>query len=192
MMFTKEFQDYDRMIYIDTDMLCLSDLSFLLSDSISQYDILAVRNNGIKLAMKYRNHHITFNAGMYVVNKNFFSKTSFDEIKKIAEQEYWEEADQSVLNELIYQNQNIEFGWLSTKFNTLKRLIVHHPNMWANVKDNIALLHYCGFKPWYGNKLSLLNDKHVESNLAYNELEQLWWQYFNCNPNVINSNDSKE
>ena len=62
-------KEYDRVVYIDTDMLCIGDISDIFSEDL-QYDIMAC--TGTKKVNKKARHYdgiAKFNAGFMVVGK---------------------------------------------------------------------------------------------------------------------------
>jgi len=63
--------EYDRVAYIDTDMLCISDISYIFSEELS-YDMMACA--GTKHLNQKEHYHSSgfpkFNAGFMVIGKN--------------------------------------------------------------------------------------------------------------------------
>ncbi|MCK4258097.1 MAG: hypothetical protein KAX49_03915 [Halanaerobiales bacterium] len=172
MIFTSVFKDYDRIIYLDTDMLCLGNMDYLIGNEISKYDMLAVKDSGIVPFRNYKDNHTKINAGMFVINKSVFQKTCFDDIQKIAVEQKWKEADQDVLNELIFRNKDIQFQYLPLQFNVLKRFLVYHYQQWKEIRNGIKILHLCGRKPW---EYSLIQGE--ENYSVYRKLDDIWWSY---------------
>jgi len=157
---------YDRAIFLDSDIICLGDISLLTCDSLSNRSLYAAKDDGVSLSK--RNY---INSGVMVINKPLLRQSVFLELIEIAKKGFEEEkrdlkgngSDQTVINDYLRMN-NINYGILETKYNTLKRIFHHHKEIWNKVKKEIRLLHFVGEKPWQKNR----------KEINYKEVDMLW------------------
>lgn len=159
--------DYDRVIFIDSDILCLGDVSlFVNKDELQEFCFYAANDYGIKL------NHDQINSGVMVINRPLLSKTIFLDLLEIAKcgfNEIYKDlngngSDQTVINKYLKKN-SVNYGALDIKYNTLKRIYLHHREIWSNIENDIRLLHFVGIKPWHKNK-----------DVQYEQLDKMWLQ----------------
>lgn len=150
--------DYDRIIFIDSDILCLGDISLFLNQQLD-LPFYAAKDDGFKLKE-------SINSGVMLVNKPLISNKVFEQISELAKKQQVKKnyGDQQVINEYI-KLYKVKTGILDTKYNALKRLYIHQKNTWNKIKDDIRLLHFVGDKPW--------NPEDEE----YSELNKLWNEF---------------
>ncbi|MBT7602839.1 MAG: hypothetical protein HN560_17470, partial [Anaerolineae bacterium] len=60
----------------------------------------------------------------------------------------YDKPDQGFLNS-YFEN---EYYKLDMKYNVLKRIFVHHKEIWNDIKDDMYCLHFVGKKPWQGGE----------------------------------------
>lgn len=145
--------EYDRVVFIDSDIICLGDISFLISKDLEIYEMCAAKDYGIKL-----NDNI-INSGVMVVNKSMLSKKTYKEMISLTKIKFNKDtkdnngngSDQFIINEYFNTNKKNIFH-LDIRYNTLKRVFLHHKNIWQSIKDDIRLLHFVGNKPWNKDK----------------------------------------
>ena len=133
--------EYDKIIFFDVDMLCVGDISYLLS---TEYDFGGVKHpmhESIEMQKNFIfDKEIGFNGGLLVIGKKFLNHDTILGIKKIIKSHTWF-GNQSSLN--IYFKEHIRFlpdkYFLSTPFMTFE-----------NIKTSI-IWHFAGNKkPWEG------------------------------------------
>ena len=155
--------EYDRVIFIDADILCLADISNLFALT----DFAAAADDGIRLNNVYKENFKRFNSGVMVINKSLLSLSVYNEMIDYAMSgQSYDSGDQGVINEFMYKH-NIKIHYLPMEYNTLKRVYFHHKPIWNKIKNNIKLLHYVGHKPW---------NRYTVDDIKYKELNQLWWR----------------
>jgi lipopolysaccharide biosynthesis glycosyltransferase len=154
------FSSYDRVVYIDSDVLCLGDISKLFDNDS---ELCATKDDGINLNIMYYSH-FRINSGVLSVGKKLLGIDVYDKMVQIAMSgRSYDGGDQGVINEYIHQ-YNIPVTYLPMQYNTLKRIYFHHPEIWNKIKDDIRLLHFVGKdKPW------------CPGDSRYNELYK-WWE----------------
>ena len=156
--------EYDKILFVDSDVLCLGDIQMLLY-GYNNMDSYAAKDDGVQLDNKYNSEFMRINSGVMVVNRIMIRPDVFTEIMSIARENIsYDGGDQGVINEYLYRN-NVSFGYLPQIYNTLKRIYHHHKELWVKIHEDIRLLHYVGAKPWAGGD---------EENYA--ELNRLWEQ----------------
>ena len=156
--------DYERIVYIDSDILCLGCLEFLFLDEHDDKDLLLCEDFGKNTRKAYsrvreranfeplqtfRENFYCINSGMMVINnklKNFYENC----IEALEKRITYDKGDQGVINEVLYTNKDIKIKIISSKFNCLKRIIHHKQNqkLFHQIKDDIRLFHFVGCKPW--------------------------------------------
>lgn len=166
---------YDKVIYLDSDLIVLDDISKLYNLDIGNSYVAAVADvdfagcyNGVdpgrkeyfakKLRMDSPYHY--FNSGVLVMNlqqfrMNFTTKQIFD----MAESKEWLFPDQDVLNVLCENHVfyldmawNVMMNWKdnsSCRIETAKRAPHDKYQDYLHSRENVKIAHFAGFqKPW--------------------------------------------
>jgi inositol 3-alpha-galactosyltransferase len=170
-----EWTFYDRIIYVDADMLVLKNLDHLFR--LPEAPLYAVGDcYGGRLDKEERDAccHFHpekrpeyFNAGFLVLTPDKKELESMESElvkmngKGIAQ---WRFAEQDFLN-LYFAGK---WKWLPAIYNAQKRIKYHHPDLWR--LDDIAVLHYVDEKPW--------SHRDSEENQMYREEVELWWDIY--------------
>lgn len=168
-------KNYDKVIYLDSDMIVNSDISKLFNIDIGSNYVAAVvdadyagcykgadleRKNYFEKNMHMESPYTYFNSGVLVMNleelrKNFTTKDIMD----MAESKEWLFPDQDVLNNLcekkVYfldMEWNVMIDWqtdASSRNETLKKAPVKMYVDYLKSRKNPKIIHYAGFqKPW--------------------------------------------
>jgi glycogenin glucosyltransferase len=178
LMFTKlrifELYEYDKVVYIDADMLVCNNIEELFNHD----DLSAVVAGGL-----YPGHAswIDFNAGFLVVepNEDRFNKL----IKSISELPSKDGGDQGFLNVYYGNWPTDKHLHLEHRFNVPSGYIDEYcklPDYYFEYKrrslsTNIAIIHYWGkYKPWEID-LKILKRK---SDIKWEQSLILWWDVF--------------
>ncbi len=190
------FKDYDKIIYLDSDIIILEDIANLYNITISKNKALGViRDIGIinilnnksrvdlykfenylKKDLNLSNPADYFQAGVLIMNLKELCKINlislcFKKTKEIKTPFYY---DQCILNSIFY-NQ-VEF--LPMKWNLLPYLLYNDDNMYLpdDIKNKYfeiiekkeGIIHYATYeKPWRCPDLPLA---------------QIWWEYARLSP----------
>ena len=166
------FPNYDKIIYLDCDTLCNSDISVLYNIDISDKLVAAVKDLwGIKQACKRTGlcDNSYFNAGVLLINskkwrkENVFKKI-MDYANKNKECAY---ADQDVLNCVISEDKKL----LPMKFNFMEGWWNNYKNEYEGdevqdyeyAKINPSIIHFTAYKPNEPN--------------SHHSMKELWWKY---------------
>jgi len=167
---TKKFNallrdEYDRIIILDSDMLCISDLSELFTFKMNA-PIVACEDfgsvhyypNQIKECGLDINHKFV-NTGLMMFERPYIGAEFYKQlINTFSTYKTYDQGDQGYINAYIQHNKlNVE-PLLPTKYNYA--LDGHYPRY--NISD-ISIIHYTGMKPWDG----------LYDNLPY----KLWAKY---------------
>lgn len=165
----------DKLLFLDSDLIILSDISELFSFTLNNNAIAIVEepiSDTHKITIGLSLSEVYFNAGVMLINLNYWRKNnltkkfinylnnSYDKIR------YW---DQDVLNAVIKDKIILDTGWNVTESNFLLKFI-------NSPQENIKILHYTGkCKPWncrthplsYMYFKYLLTDNHFISKILY-------------------------
>ncbi|MAG24317.1 hypothetical protein CMI47_01945 [Candidatus Pacearchaeota archaeon] len=143
---------YDRVIYLDSDMLVLDDISELATDhkyysrpvwfSLNSDEEDSVSDEVFynpllrKRIVSYRR---TVSTGIMIINIDQISKITRQSLIYLAELgKTYDGADQGVINQWI-EEKEINFGVLEDKYNHLAI---------NQINDETKIIHYFGHKPW--------------------------------------------
>ncbi|OQS02796.1 hypothetical protein THRCLA_21326 [Thraustotheca clavata] len=181
-----ELDDYDMVVFLDADMLCLNNMDELFdmigNEPTSLVASLACICNPHRLAhypkwwcsencsYSYIEKGLDashcpkyFNSGMFVLHP---SKATFARLEnKMSGEEDLRRfffPDQCFLNEVFP-----DFTIANYKYNALKTLRNAHSKLW-NIKD-VKNVHYILQKPWEVDR------KDKSRSTEYDDLYQLWW-----------------
>ena len=154
-----KIKGYDRIILMDCDMLCLGDISYLFSSEINKYNLYGVQDYDDGLNSK------KINTGLLVINKPMINEDVYRDLIRFSELVYFMDGgDQGIINHYLKKN-NIDFGYLPTKYNVIKRIYKNYPSLWEKIKKDLCLLHFVAIKPWEENSESF----------DYSSLDKLWY-----------------
>lgn len=141
--------DYDRVILLDSDMMCTDDCSYLWSDNLGKLAFYACRDTaGYKyytstVAELDLNANLMFNTGATVWHR----VDTDDIIKRIRsfELKSYDGSDQGYLNSYFQHVRPSDFGWLPPEYNCCLDMFMPQVPDYAK-----RLIHFCGnnANPW--------------------------------------------
>lgn len=168
------FKDYKKILYLDSDMVALSDIKELYETDINDYAIAAVkdieyagvcklRKEAVEYAketLKLKDEYDYLQAGVLVLNLEKMRQLySVKELLDIAGSYKWQHHDQDVLNfayrgniKYLPQEWNVMMIWRKnnlSRMDILKKapLGIYEEYMMARTKPRI--IHFAGYqKPW--------------------------------------------
>lgn len=148
-------KNHDFIIYLDSDMLVLGDVSELFS---TNYPILVSPDAGeFRIGSKYS----MFNGGLLVLKRDSYEMRYREKlINHALSMKSMPLADQSVMNSFFTD----QVMMLNSNYNCLKRCFPD--NKFNQFKSGIKIVHYVGSKPWDIYK------SNFESR--YQKIEHLW------------------
>lgn len=198
------FDDMDRVVFLDTDMLVLRNMDDLFHIELPSEGIAA------SPACRCNPHHkptypkdwVTencyytyaqtfppypdrdpiatekdyFNAGLLVLEPKRSDLAAFLNLLASPDAPEFPFAEQDLLNAYFSRRWKI----LPYIFNALKTLRYCHPDMW-NIKD-VRNIHYILGKPWQHGNMG-------DSSYSYADLDSLWWDIYTNIPNLVTAND---
>lgn len=168
------FPAYEKMLYLDSDMIIQADVAELYREDVGGYLLAASHDadtaglyNGYEEGKKYYTDHILklkepyqyFQAGVLLINLDEFRKHfTTEEILKFTVSQKWELLDQDVLNKLcegrvkyidMAWNVMVDYGGIRQK-----EIISLAPkwlnDMYLNARKEPKIIHYAGpEKPWF-------------------------------------------
>lgn len=163
------FQKFEKVIYMDADMIVLSDVAELMNVDMGNNLVAAVRDicgnwhyyeekNQIKEyrdnILKLSNPDNYFNAGMIVFNiKEFVPLLENGDIWKKANEYKWISRDQDIMNSLCNTRVLIlPFEWntiKTCKSDAQRYMIQEDKEAWEKSDEYTKIVHFAGrFKPW--------------------------------------------
>jgi lipopolysaccharide biosynthesis glycosyltransferase len=158
------FMEYDKVIYLDGDMICLDDISELYDVDISEYMISSCRDilgaydyylcNGDTDRYKIlgiRNQDDYFIAGMIVFNNRVFRNfITLEKILDFATSRKWNHHDQDVLNVLCEGRiLYLSTAWDFSPVENANCLPEHIRQEYLQGEKNPKIIHYAASrKPW--------------------------------------------
>jgi lipopolysaccharide biosynthesis glycosyltransferase len=182
----KLFADYEKVIYLDGDMICCTDISSLYEYNINDYliassrDLLGISGSYIhqeKMAykkdfLKIKNINNYFNSGMLIFNiKKINNFINFKELLDFAVSKKWKTHDQDILNVLFEDNvlfipTEWNLSYLSDdRINILPDFL---RNEYFNALKQPKIIHFASIKPW----MNIVNIPYFE----------LFWKYATRTP----------
>ena len=172
---------YDRVIYLDSDMLAVKDISELATDEkLNTRPIWFTlnpeeedkRDSNIfynpDLHKRITSYRRTVSTGIMVINMDQISKFTRQGLIYLAEVgRTYDGTDQGVVNQWL-EEKEINFGVLGKEYNHLAT---------NKIEDDTKIIHYFGRKPWdSGNDpLTIIpdtSDFRVENDELWREYEQ--------------------
>lgn len=147
--------DFDRIISIDSDMMCVGDCSYLFSDNLGELSYYATRDLAAHVhhseTMKrlLLREELMFNCGVTVYHPHLLPELHdkmLDDIRGGMLHTY-DGGDQGYLNQYMQLN-NIEVGWLPPEYNCC--IDVYMPQV---PRESMRIVHFAGekAKPWNSN-----------------------------------------
>lgn len=163
-----KLSQYEKIIFLDSDMLCLSNIDDLLDLNVSFGAVYHPYPDGLQstnlteYSDLYKNFNFknSFNAGLMIIGKKYLNNETIENLLNISKQSEWL-GNQGPLN--VYFNDKVTIlpdnFFLSTPLLKTKKL------------ENIKFLHFGGDKkPWFSNNMNI-NDNYsdfVLKNVAIN------------------------
>ena len=156
-----EESKYDRVVFLDSDLMCLSSLEFLLNPELAKYQFLAARDFAsiIYFSEEIKKLELEpeeiFNTGCFILNRSILDVINFEKlILEISNtQNSYDGSDQGYWNYIV-QKFEVSFFELPTKFNY--PLDVNYPLLFLPP----VILHFTGEKPWsYSDRVPIWDKK---------------------------------
>ena len=146
--------EYDKVIYLDTDMLCRGDISLLFN---CNHDFCAVINQKMTEAdEKILNFNGGFNAGLMVIGKKYLTEENYNEAISLLTKFKWH-GNQGVFNK-IFKNKTYKLP---------EEYLETTENLNLNTLKTAKIIHFVGKKkPWFSNDQLLKNnfDPYILNN----------------------------
>lgn len=145
-----EESDFDRVIFLDSDLMCVGDISPLFDPSLSKFQLMGVRDfaclsyYSLEITDAGLEPEIIFNTGCLVLNRSLFDSFTFQEFvfDIMPSATSYDGGDQGYLN-FVCQTKNLQLHLLPLRFNF--PLDSNYPSNFAKP----ALIHFSGDKPWF-------------------------------------------
>lgn len=171
-------EDVDRLLYLDVDIIVNKSLCEMYFVDF-EGNMLCACGDAWKgdipdVRMEIFREHLEkgftyFNSGVMLLNISAMrGKYNLDKYLNVAEKlEYRMLApDQDILNYAHWEEVRILD---KNKYNLFGRLAYNHDIHYEEVKEQVSIVHFPGYKPWSGVNLHF-------------DIEQLWWDYARKTP----------
>ena len=152
------YTDYDRIVFLDMDMIIFDDISELFKCNAPIAGVKCYDSKRDRLTE-------AINAGVFVVNKPYLNESTYQNLIEIIKDGY-QMPEQKTMN--IYFKGILEF--FNKSYNVEKRML--HTQKYKHILRNMKILHFVSKKPWE------LNVNFPEREYTYGVLENLW-HYWN-------------
>lgn len=181
------FEGYDRVICIDSDCICIEDISYLFSQDLDPFDLISVedhivskcftkyvpqlesqglRFDGLKRRMKVG--QIDVQPALLVANKRIVNKEWYEKLLKFANQSgFTYSIDEGILNEFIYE-QGLNIKLLPLEWDYQDLYEIHCPDL--PVPKRPFIVHCQESKPFVKAKKDLDRRMH--------KWHIRWWQEY--------------
>ena len=172
--------NYDKVLYLDSDMIALDDVAKIYDENIDGYLLAACHDadtaglyNGYEKdkkeytdkVLKLKEPYQYFQAGVLLLNlKEFRKRYTTKEILDFAVSEDWQLLDQDILNKLcensvkyIDMSWNVMVDFGGVRINQIIALAPRWLNeMYHEARKNPRIIHYAGpQKPWFEPEMDL-------------------------------------
>jgi len=159
-------QKFDRLVWMDNDMLCLGDVEYLFN---LNYEFAAAKKGKIEECdvpfinqVRHKKHY--FNAGLYVATGQYLTPWFFDSLFETARKGH-EGADQGAMHEWFNEHK-AEVYMIEPRYNLNKGNITEWPtSIYPNFRD-VHMLHLTGKKPW------------EKARQEWNRCDHVWGEYY--------------
>lgn len=163
--------EYEKLIYLDSDMVLVDQIDNLFDTEVSQWDIAASPDCGWPDC---------FNSGLFVLKPSF---ETFRALKSFAESvDSFDGSDQGLLNEFFSLTGPSEASWIRLPFGyncTLSSNYEYVPALVRFQKD-LKVIHFIGAgKPWT-NRILSYSSKFYKLYLhgSTQNFFELWWSFY--------------
>lgn len=185
-------QNYEKILYLDSDMVTEADVAELYHEDVEGYLLAACRDadtaglyNGYEPekkkytdeVLKLKKPYEYFQAGTLLMNLDEFRKTySTKEILEFAASEEWQLLDQDILNKLcegrvkyVDMSWNVMVDYMGIRINRIIRLAPQWLNkLYMKSRQHQRIIHFAGpEKPWL----------HPEMDMG-----KIFWKYARNTP----------
>lgn len=159
------FSSYDRVLFLDSDLVVLGDLSKLF-----EKDEFVGTQNSTKIYTE--NTHVDgrvaplyVNGGVFSVPKSLLGEATLRELLRIAKPG-WKKCDQDVINQWL---KTKTYYCVNNRYNCMVKGLRQNDMSLDRIKsDEVKIVHYAGkFKPW-----------NYDSNSPFYRWEKLWTDFY--------------
>jgi lipopolysaccharide biosynthesis glycosyltransferase len=163
-----KFTGYDKVLFIDADILVLGDLK-----SLVKRDLFTGISNSLQLYTKNRDcgpgkeTPLYINGGVFSIPGKIAGPELFQQLLDIAKPG-WPKCDQDTINEWLKRTDKV-YCAITNRFNCMVRAAAQRFKSIQDLnEDGVRILHYAGkFKPW-------LLDPHS----PFLHLEKHWLEFY--------------
>lgn len=168
----KLLEKYDKLLYLDSDLVVDGNISELWETNIEDYAVAAVREDSLQAneeRLGIPKYHKYFNAGVLLMNSKMLREGNYEDI--IMDYLYKNKeillfSDQDALNAILYN----KWYEISEKWNYHNYFVdARHSNLEEIKLDKPVIIHYTGpIKPWDKEKGSVLKNIYLRYEALYN------------------------
>lgn len=189
--------EYDRVICIDSDCICLEDISYLFSDELDQYDLVSVEDHFVskllppmyslleangwnfdKLYKRVAAGQVDIQTALLVINKRTISKSRYSKLLAYANSTgFTYSIDQGILNDFIYINK-LNIKLLPLEWNYQDLYAIRLPEL--SIPEHPVIIHCQESKPFKKDRSS------VDSRIQ--KFYDLWRDEYNYAKHIKETN----
>lgn len=173
--------EYEKVIFVDADMLCLGSLASLVRTPA----FAMVPNVGESLYPDI-NGRLTFNTGLMVIEPD---NNMYEGMVNLASSmKGGTFSDQEIINRYMHFNDLVPRS-LHIKYNAIISNKVGNSKLYSNLeRSGIALLHFTAYKPWFGKEIlkgrsifasMYMRAHHMRKKLRYKNEHAVWTSIMN-------------
>lgn len=149
--------EYDRIVFLDMDLIVLGDISELFTDSC---DFGACYGYNAK-ADELRTD---FNSGVFSVSKKWLNKDTYKQLLRIIRKGF-SMPDQKCLNR-FFRGKTVFYDKI---YNVEKRML--HSVKHKSTFKRAVILHFIAEKPWQ-------KEKSNDIERSFGDVEKIWWEWY--------------
>jgi len=180
--------EYDRVLCIDSDCICVEDISPLFSDELDEYDLISVEDYFVSKLMppmysqleaigwnfdglykRVKLGQIDIQPALIVANKSIVNETWYNQLIEYANNTgFTYSIDEGILNDFIYQN-NLNIKLLPLEWNYQDLYATRCPEL--PIPEKPIIIHCQESKPFINDRASV--DGRIQK--FYDQ----WWNEYN-------------
>ncbi len=181
------FEGYDRVLCIDSDCICIEDISYLFSEELNQYDLISTEDQIVSkmfrkhipaleslglnlrgLVRRVQNQQVDIQPALLVANRKIVNNQWYRRLLAYAnESGFTYSIDEGILNDFIYMD-GLRVRILPMEWNYMDTYGAQIPEL--PVPDRPVIVHCQESKPFRKDKATV--------NSRIHKWHDLWWGEF--------------
>lgn len=163
---------YDYVVFIDSDILCVGDISSLFSIKFDMAACLAGGHYTLRFNLPIETEYKEINAGFFVIGRSMLNNNLYQNLKsnisKYGSPEYM---DQSVINSIFSSSTKYKLTTIPTE--------VYNLRAFDRLSSKTKIIHWSAYntKPWMGKprENEIINALKITKSINYNNVPNKLW-----------------